>query len=90
MELVVAQPRSFPVTRKSKMMRAVEAAHGNRDIRDIILDELPKHRRDIDTAHALGIFHATLSAWIARLSIIEEADAARDGRRTADNHADRV
>lgn len=71
---------AWPPKKKSKAMIAIENANGGRDIRDLILERLETRKRDVDAACSLGLYHGTLSAWIARLSIEQEASEAR-GRR---------
>lgn len=65
--------------KKTKQMMAIEEAHGQ-SIEDLILTALRESTRDQDAANSIGILPTTLSHWIARLSLTNEAEAARNKR----------
>lgn len=80
MILIVGQLTDRSSIHKTSAMIAVEDDHDDIDIRDIIVNALAENGRDIDAAHAMGIFPSTLSHWIAKLQISDEVDNIRQKR----------
>lgn len=62
--------------KKTKQMIAIEEAHGQ-PIEELIITALRDSTRDQDAANSIGILPTTLSHWIARLSLTNEAEEAR-------------
>ena len=72
--------RTWPDTYKTQAMLEIEARFDGDDIRNIILDALATEDRDSDAAYKIGAFSSTLSHWIGKLGIVNEAREIRKGR----------
>lgn len=77
MILIVANLTDRSPIPKTASMLQIEHVHEDIDIRDIIINALAESDRDINAAHAMGIFPSTLSHWIVKLQISDEVAAIR-------------
>ncbi len=71
---------TWPHVRKTHAMRQIEADHGGKDIRDILLEALLNHATDKLAADTLRIDNTTLSLWLVRLRIDAQAGSIRNER----------
>lgn len=68
--------------RKTKLMRQVERAHGNRPLEELLPELLAGDDTATEVAARLGIAKATLGYWLMRMSIQRQVKYVR-----RENHA---